>query len=127
MLLRWPTFVLVFGVLSGLSWAQDGVKTAAKLRRLDLTTVPLAHGRNSVRKKNSAFEEIEFSEKLDAAQGEKPFVQISEAKIESPKTSLFRDMMNGEHARKRQMVRAHVNRHERGRPIVQMQNLRRRS
>ena len=108
-------------------FAQDQIETATKLRGLDLALVPLAHSRDFVGKKNSAFEKIEFSKKFDAAQSEEALVQIGQAKIESPKTPLLSDVMNREHGCERQMMRSHINRHQRGRPIVHMQNLRCRS
>ena len=105
-------------------FAQNDIQPATELRRLDLAPMPLAHGRDSVSEQNSAFEEIEFSEKLDATEGKESFVQVRQPKIEAPKTSLLRNVMNGQDSRERQVVRAHVNGHKGGRPIVHVQNLR---
>src|SRR5437588_2397617 len=108
-------------------FTQHRVKTATELRRLDLSFVPLAHCCHSVGKKNSGFEEVQFAEKFDAAKSEEAFVQISQAKVESPEAPLHGDVMNGKHSREWQMMRSHINRNECCRPIMHVQNLRRRS
>src|ERR1700736_191221 len=108
-------------------FTQHRVKTATELWRLNLAFVPLAHGRDFVGKKNAGLEEVQFAEKFHAAKSEEALVQIGQAKVESPETALLRDVMNGKDGREWQMMRPHINRHECSRPIMNVQNLRRRS
>src|SRR5260370_31540563 len=74
-------------------FAQDHIEAATKLRRLDFAPMPLAHGRDLVGTKNSAFEKIEFPKKLDSAESDEALVQVGLAKIKSPEASLLRDVM----------------------------------
>ena len=112
------------GELKGI-FAQHALEFATALRRLHLAFVVFAHGGDLVGEKDSAFQEIHFPEKLDSAKGEETFVQIRQAKIKPPKTALLGKMMDREHGGERQMVCAYEDGHERGRPIVHVQNLRR--
>src|SRR5437016_5345023 len=89
--------------------------------------MPLAHRCHFVGKKNSTFEKVKFPEKFHAAQGKKTLVQIGQPKVEAPETALLGDVMNRQHSREWQVMRSHINWHERGRPIVDVQNLRCRS
>ena len=107
-------------------FAQHRVEPAAELRAKHLAPVMLAHRRDLVGIKNSALEEIHFAEKFDAVEREETLRQIRQAKIESPKAALLGEMMNRQHAAKRQTMGVHVNRHQCRRPIVDMQDLRRR-
>src|SRR5438477_22268 len=106
-------------------FAQDDVQATTEFRCLDFTPMSFAHGRDLVGKKNSALEEVQFPKEFDTAQGEEPFVQIGQTKIESPETALLSNVMDRKNGRERQMVCPHINGHERGRPIMHMQNLRR--
>ena len=72
---------------------------------------------------NSTFEKIYTPKKFDAPQGEKSFVQIREGEVQSPETALLSEVVDSQHRCKRQMVREHIDRHERSRPIVNVQNL----
>jgi len=76
--------------------AQNGVESVTKFRCLDFAPIMLAHCRQFVGEENSALEKIQLPVKLDAAQREKTLVKIRQAKIESPETSLLRDVMNRE-------------------------------
>src|SRR5437868_15172065 len=105
-------------------FAQDDIEAATDFRRLNFTAMALAHRSHAIGKENSAFEKIEFSKKLQAAQREKTLWQIGQTKIEPPKTSLLRDVMDREHRREWQMMSANISRHERGRPVVQVKDLR---
>src|ERR1041384_1110285 len=91
-------------------FAQDHVQTTTEFRRLDLASMSLAYSRDFVGQENSAFEEVQLSKEFHAAEGEESLVEVREAKIEPPKTSLLGDVMDREHGRKRQTVGAHVNR-----------------
>src|SRR4029077_3270005 len=73
--------------------------------------------------KNPAFEKIQAPEKLNAVKRKESLRQIRELKIESPKAALISDVMDGQNRAERQSVCMHENRHQRRRPIVQVQNL----
>src|SRR4029077_19693470 len=104
-------------------FTQHAIQTASTRRSQDFAPVVLADRCGSVGVKNAAFEKIQPSEKLYAAQGKKTLRQIGEMKIESPKTALISDVVNGQNVAHRQSVCIHKNGHQRGRPIVHVQNL----
>ena len=101
-------------------FAQDNIEAATEFWRLDFAFVMLAHGRDFVGKKNSAFEEVQFPEEFHATKSEEAFVEIGQAKVESPEGALLGDVMDSKDSRERQMMRSHINRHECGRPIVKV-------
>ena len=51
-------------------FAQDNIEPATEPRGLHFAPMPFAYGRDFVGKKNPPFEEIEFPEKFNTAQGE---------------------------------------------------------
>src|SRR5882724_2517971 len=82
-----------------------------------------ANGCDSIGVKDSAFEEIQAPEKLNAMECEKLLRQVHQPEIKSPKTALVSHVMNGQHSLERQPLRIHKNRHQCRGPIVQVQNL----
>src|SRR6266545_7680214 len=104
-------------------FAQYPIETAADGWRQDFAAVMLAYGCDPIGIQNSALKKIQPSEELDSMEGEKPLRQICKPEIESPKTALVSNMMNGQHGLERQPLRMHKHRHQRGSPIVRMQNL----
>src|SRR6266487_1405048 len=70
-----------------------------------------------------AFEKIQSPKKFDSMEAEKRPRQICKPEIESPKTALVNHMMNGQHGLERQPLRMHKHWHQRGSPVVCMQNL----
>src|SRR6266536_501280 len=88
-----------------------------------LAPVMFAHRCDPVGIENSTFKKIQPSKKLDAMQGKEPFRQICEIEVQSPETALIGDVMDCQQRCERQVVRAHKHRHERGCPIVDVQNL----
>src|SRR5947207_9324253 len=104
-------------------FAQDPIKAVAAGWRQDFAAIMFAYGRDLIGIQNSAFEKIQPSEELDSIQGEKSLRQICKPEIEAPKTALVSHMMNGQHGLEWQSLRTHKHRHQRGSPIVGMQNL----
>src|SRR5438552_15681251 len=104
-------------------FAQDPIQTAAAGWRKDFAAIMFTYGRDPVGIPKSAFEKIQPSEELDSIQGEKSLRQICKPEIEAPKTALVSHMMNGQHGLEWQSLRTHKHRHQRGIPIVGMQNL----
>src|SRR6266496_3594804 len=104
-------------------FAQYPIETAAAGWRQDFAPIILAYGCDPIGIQNSAFEKIQPSEELDSMQGEKPLRQICKPEIKSPKTALVSHMMDGQHGLERQPLCTHKHRHQRGSPIVRMQNL----
>src|SRR6476660_9290723 len=102
---------------------QHYIQTAPTCRCQDFAPVVLADRCSSVGVENAAFEKLEPSEKLNAVERKESLRQIRELKIESPKAALISDVMDGQNRVERQSVCMHENRHQRRRPIVQVQNL----
>ena len=103
--------------------AQHRVETRTTLRGEYLTPVALAYRRDFVGVKNPPLQKIHPPEKFDAAKSKEPLVQIGQFEVESPKTALLRQMMDGQHVGKWQMLGMRQHRDERRRPIVCMQDL----
>ena len=106
--------------------AQHDVEIAPPFGSQHLAPITLAHGGDLVGKNDSALEQIQPAEILDARRLEIALRQIRQVEIEAPETPLLGEMMNREHGRKRQALVLHENRNERRRPIVDMEDLRRR-
>jgi len=104
--------------------AQDDVEFAAAFGRQHFTPIPLAHGRDFIGENDPTLEEVEPAKILDASRLEIPLRQIRQIEIKAPETSLFREMMNREHGGERQSLVDDQHGHERGRPIVDMKDLR---
>ena len=106
-------------------FAQHDVELAAALRGEHLAPETFADGGDLVGEKDPALEQIQPAEILDAGRFEISLRQIRQIEIESPKTSLLRQMMDREHGRKRQFLFGHQHRDKRRSPIVHVKNLRR--
>src|SRR5207244_6677828 len=104
-------------------FAQYRIKPATARWLQNFTPVIFADGCDLIRVQNSALEKIQPSEEFDSMQRKKLLGQIRKPKIESPKTALISDMMDGQHRFERQALRIHEHRHQRRRPIVHVQNL----
>src|SRR5256885_13753337 len=104
-------------------FAQDPIQAATAGWRQDFAAIMFTYGRDPVGIQNSAFEKIQPSEELAAIQSEKSLRQICKPEIESPKPALVSHMMNGQHGLEWQSLRTHKHGHQRGSPIVGMQNL----
>src|SRR6266436_6484815 len=104
-------------------FAQYRIEAAAAGWRQDFATIMFAYGGNLIGKQYPALEKIQSSKKLDAMEGEISRRQVCKREIESPKTALVSNMMNGQYGLERQPARMHKHRHQRRRPIVCMQNL----
>src|ERR1044072_2654858 len=72
---------------------------------------------------NTAFQEVQSPKEFDAVQREKGLRQICKRKIESPKTALVSDMMNGERGFEWKPLCIDKDRHQRRGPIVRVQDL----
>src|SRR4030095_13937832 len=94
-------------------FAQYPIETAAAGWRQDFAPIMFAYGCDPIGIENSAFEKIQPPEELDSMQGEKLLRQICKPEIESPKTALVSNMMNGQHGLERQSLRMHEHRHQR--------------
>jgi len=104
-------------------FAQYPIEPMAAGWRQNFTPVMFAYGCDLIGVQNSPLEKIQSSEEFDSMKGKKSLRQIGKPEIESPKTALIGDMMNGQHSFERQALRIHEHRHERRRPIVHVQNL----
>src|SRR6478609_3149704 len=102
---------------------QHYIQTAPTCRCQDFAPVVLADRCSSVGVENAAFEKIQPSEKLHAVQRKESLRQIRQMKIESPEAALISNVVNGQNRAERQSVCMHENRHQRGCPIVHVQNL----
>src|SRR5215510_6293264 len=106
-----------------LIFTQHPVETAAPGWCQDFAAIMLAYGCDPIGIQNSALEKIQPSEELDSMEREIPLRQICKPEIESPKTALVSNMMNGQHRLERQPLRIHEHRYQRRRPVVQVQDL----
>src|SRR6267378_451466 len=104
-------------------FAQYPIEPVAARWRQNFAPVMFANRCDLIGVQNSALQKIQSSEEFDSMQGKKSLRQIGKPEIESPKTALISDMMNGQHSFERQALPVHEHRHERRRPIVQVQNL----
>src|ERR1700694_1376521 len=106
--------------------AQDDVEAAAAFRAQDFVAITLAYRRDLVGENNSALEQVEPAEKLDAAGHEVSLGEIRQVKVEAPETSLLREMMDRENRGEGKVLMVDQHGHERRGPIMDVQNLRRR-
>src|SRR6266540_5384062 len=104
-------------------FAQYPIEHVAGGWRQNFTPVMFAYGCDLISVQNSALEKIQPPEEFNSMQGKKSLRQISKPEIESPKTALVSDMMNGQYSFERQALRIHEHRDQRRRPIVNVQNL----
>src|SRR6266496_6064530 len=104
-------------------FAQSAIETTSAGWRQDFPPIMFAYCCDPIGIQNSAFKKIQPSEELDSMEGEKPLRQICKPEIESPKTALISDMMNGQHGLERQPLRMHKHRHQSRSPVVHVQDL----
>src|SRR4030095_14963704 len=104
-------------------FAQYPIEPVAARWRQNFAPVMFAYGCDLIGVQNSALEKIQPSEEFDPMEGKKSLWQISKSEIESPKTALISDMMDGQHSFERQALRIHKYGPEHSRPIVHVQNL----
>src|ERR1700681_3747138 len=107
--------------------ARTDVEPEATIDAQHLTAIPFTDGGDLVREENSALEQVQSAEELDAVRLKVSLGKIGEVKIKSPETALLRKVMNRKHGGEGQLLVAHQHGNECRRPIVHVEDLRRRS
>src|SRR2546423_10745433 len=99
------------------------IQAASTVRRENFASVMFTYGCNSIGVKNPSFQQIHPAEELNSAKRKESLVQVRQFEIQAPEASLFSQVMDCQNSGERQVVGVHQHRHERRRPIVNVQYL----